>query len=197
MKRSGDGEVETGRRIMAESTEQQKIDLVRALAAYGASGVSWYVVIDAAQDATAIKRAAESGVVVQSLYEGQLGAELSSVAPHLAAIDLKSEFTKWFTENWSRNCGIIIQSAAPHADVRRHLRKFLTVKDEAGKQYRFRFYDPRVMRAFLPACVPEEVAEFFGPIVRYYAISRNGRTVECYSTSPRGLATRVIPPGRM
>ena len=50
--------------------------------------------------------------------------------------------------------------------MRRHLRRFLLVKNEAGARCRFRFYDQRVLRAFLPSCTPEETVHFFGPLQR-------------------------------
>jgi len=40
----------------------------------------------------------------------------------------------------------------------------LTIRQE---QVYFRFYDPRVMRVFLPTCTPEDTTQFFGPIQNY------------------------------
>jgi hypothetical protein len=31
----------------------------------------------------------------------------------------------------------------------------------------FRYYDPRVMRMFLPVCARDEMQEMFGPVARY------------------------------
>ena len=33
----------------------------------------------------------------------------------------------------------------------------------------FRFYDPRILRAFLPACTSDELRSFFGPVQRFYS----------------------------
>ena len=50
-------------------------------------------------------------------------------------------------------------------DLRSHLRRFLIVLDEdTGKKLYFRFYDPRVLRAFLPTCSKIQVADMFGEI---------------------------------
>jgi hypothetical protein len=38
------------------------------------------------------------------------------------------------------------------------------VKLPDGKQVYFRFYDPRVLRVYLPTCTVEEMRTFFGPI---------------------------------
>lgn len=47
-----------------------------------------------------------------------------------------------------------------------HLREVFISRDENGQEYFFRFYDPRVLRSFLPTCQSEELREFFGPIGR-------------------------------
>jgi hypothetical protein len=52
-------------------------------------------------------------------------------------------------------------------DLRRHLRRLLQVRTEARETLFFRYYDPRVLRAFLPTCDRAQLAEFFGPIQRF------------------------------
>jgi hypothetical protein len=51
--------------------------------------------------------------------------------------------------------------------MRQHLRRLLTVYDEKGKPLLFRFYDPRVMRVYLPTCNSEELTAIFGPVASY------------------------------
>ncbi len=89
--------------------------------------------------------------------------------------------------------GIVLQSNASFGDVRKHLRGFLLVKNEAGKKYRFRFYDPRVLRSFLPNCTNAEVAEFFGPVLRYFAEGARGDQLLEFGASPRGLTVKEHP----
>jgi hypothetical protein len=38
------------------------------------------------------------------------------------------------------------------------------VKKEDGEQLYFRFYDPRVLRVFLPTCDRQQLSDFFGPV---------------------------------
>jgi hypothetical protein len=52
-------------------------------------------------------------------------------------------------------------------DVRHHLRHFLMVEIEGGKPVYFRFYDPRVLRVYLPTCTDQERQQFFGPLANY------------------------------
>ena len=148
-------------------TASPQTDLARTLTAHGVSATPWYAIIDAAQDKASPERAAAAGLQTQSLYEGELGRQLNDVAPHLVSLSLKDEFAGWLFDNWGGNQVVLLQSRARFDDLRRHLRKFLLVKDEGGKKYRFRFYDPRVLRSFLPAGSYAEAKEFFGPIACY------------------------------
>ena len=160
----------------------------------GVSATPWYAVIDAAQDETSPQRAAAAGLETQSLYEGEFGRRLDDVAPHLVSLSLKDEFAHWLFEHWGGNHGILIQSQASFTALRRHLRKFLLVKDENGKQYRFRFYDPRALRSFLPACSYAEAKAFFGPVACYYAADRTGQSVLAFHWRSSGMAMSELQP---
>jgi hypothetical protein len=171
----------------------QESELSRALSKQGLAATPWYAIVDAAQGRTAPVRAARAGLQTRSLYEGRLGAKLRDVAPHLVALSLDAAFARWLFDNWARNVGVILQSRADFAELRRHLRKFLLVKDDSGKKYRFRYYDPRVLRVFLPTCSSAEGKDFFGPVARYYAADRSGAVVLVFAWGPKGLTVREVP----
>jgi hypothetical protein len=158
-------------------TEEQQPDIRSLLAQHGVKGLPWYAVIDAAQDSTTPQRAREANLRVQSLYEGKLGARLDDVAPHLTTFEPDGEFAGWLCDNWGGNHGIVFQSKATFEDLRKHFRRFLMVQDGTGKRFRFRFYDPRVLRAFLPVCTRGELAQFFGPVECFYTATRPGTGV--------------------
>jgi hypothetical protein len=40
----------------------------------------------------------------------------------------------------------------------------LTVSGAEGRKLYFRFYDPRVLRVYLPTCTTDERSTFFGPV---------------------------------
>jgi len=61
------------------------------------------------------------------------------------------------------------------------------VKTEAGQEMYFRFYDPRVLRAFLPVCTPQEAKEFFGPVRSFLVEARHGATLLRFSPEPDGV----------
>lgn len=113
------------------------------------------------------------------LYEGDSERFLGVVAPWLFNFVEGTDFSKWVSENaHSNNWGIFIRSDAEPIKIYKHLRKFLIIATEDGKELYFRFYDPRVLRVFLPTCDKNQLKEFFGPIQAFIAEDENGLLVE-------------------
>lgn len=104
------------------------------------------------------------------LYRGQLDPDLAEVAPYLVRLERDSDFTDWvLREGWGNHWGIFLGTSADLRTLRGHFRRFLIVYDSTGKPMYFRYYDPRVLRAYLPTCQPNELAELFGPVDSYLA----------------------------
>lgn len=108
--------------------------------------------------------AQECGCEVVSLFQGRAGAELKRVAPHLVRLSYTQPMMVAWGVLWGQSMAVLLRSQAGLNEVRAHLRRFLMVQDENGKLLYFRFYDPRILRAFLPACMQAEAASFFGPV---------------------------------
>jgi hypothetical protein len=127
-----------------------------------------FAVLDAARDPLISARLVQCGEEYQSLYEGPKAAALADVAPHLVAIPQGSPFLDTLVlDGWGKSWGIYLTCDRPFRDARKHLRRLLTVEIEGGKKLLFRFYDPRVLRVYLPTCTAEETGEFFGPIENF------------------------------
>src|ERR1700733_1284602 len=69
-------------------------------------------------------------------------------------------------DGWSRGWGFYCTSAGGLDEVCAHFRNFITVYTPAGIPLTFRFWDPRVLRASVPAFLPQEAVDFFGPLPR-------------------------------
>lgn len=124
-----------------------------------------YILLDSARLENQIDHAKKLNKEHQCLYKGQSEEDLAAVAPYLFSYESETEFAKWFTEKcWGDACGVLLSSKFPFEEVHKHFRKFLLVKTEEGEELYFRFYDPRVLRIFLPTCDKEQVLDFFGPI---------------------------------
>jgi len=103
-----------------------------------------------------------------SLYEGPKGEALAPQGPYLVSLPKDSPFLpKLLKDGWGQSWGVFLTSAAPFDEVRKHLRHFLEVKLPDGKVVLFRFYDPRVLRVFVPTCTPQELRDFTGPVTSF------------------------------
>ena len=102
------------------------------------------------------------------LYRGELEPDMAEVAPYLVLLKPNTPFTDWVLgEGWGRHWGIFATSKVDMAAMRKHFRTFLMVKDPDGKSIYFRYYDPRVLRIYLPTCNAQEIEAVFGPIHAY------------------------------
>ncbi|HXB43158.1 MAG TPA: DUF4123 domain-containing protein [Puia sp.] len=131
--------------------------------------LSFYFLFDAARatepnlvNATAINEH------VVSLYKGRSEEALASVAPYIFSFPHSEEFSDFILRNgWGNSWGIFAYTAQSIEDIFHHFRKFLFIKTQDEKQFYFRFYDPRVLRIFLPICDTDQILEFFGPIEKF------------------------------
>jgi hypothetical protein len=99
------------------------------------------------------------------LFRGELEPDMAEVAPYLVRLAPQSEFARRVIEKgWGNHWGLFAVSRADLRQMRRHLQKLLVVYDTEGRPLHFRYYDPRVMRVYLPTCNAEELETVFGPI---------------------------------
>lgn len=132
---------------------------------FGRGDLSVFAIFDGASVKGLVKNLYQQEPEFCCLYRGQLEPDTASVAPYLVRLELETEFTQWaLTEGWGVHWGIFLLSAADLRTLRNHFREFLRVELPDRRQVLFRFYDPRVLRCFLPSCNPEELARFFGPV---------------------------------
>jgi hypothetical protein len=124
-----------------------------------------FVILDAAKMGKAFQEAARRAPEHQSLYQGESEWELREVAPYLFPFDARSDFAAWLLREGSgQSWGTFIATSASQADLRSHLRRFLIVENEEGKNLYFRYYDPRVLRVILPTFEKDQLRFIFGPV---------------------------------
>jgi hypothetical protein len=142
----------------------------RLLAMLGKEYQPLYAILDAAVEPDVLKVLYESKAECQSLYEGPSGTQLAHFAPYLVRLPAESRLLEFLaTKAWGRNWGVYLTCPAEIQELRNQLRRFLMVQLPNGEKVYFRFYDPRVMRIYLPTCSPDETKHFFGPI-QYYLV---------------------------
>ena len=76
--------------------------------------------------------------------------------------------------------------------LRHHFRQFSMVELPDRKQVYFRFYDPRVLRVFLPTCTAEETKQFFGPVKHYRMEDENPEMLLEFASSGHALARKMV-----
>jgi hypothetical protein len=136
--------------------------LLDALKAGGGSKV--YAVIDASRAIELIAAARQRGLEAYTLFSGELAEEVAHVGPCLVAIPEPERFAGSWSDALGSMPGVLLTTDAERDAIARHLRSVFLATDEEGVSYFFRFYDPRVFRAYLPTCTAEERAAFFGPV---------------------------------
>lgn len=100
------------------------------------------------------------------LYRGELDPEVAAEAPYLVRAD--PNLVDWLHANvWKTPWGIFVISDAEPRVLRKHFRRFLIVQNDAGAAVYFRYYDPRVLKVFLPACNQAELVDWYGPVKAY------------------------------
>src|ERR1039457_2587105 len=110
-----------------------------------------YIFLDAARMEDEIDTAKGLNPVFDSLYRGKSEESLASVAPYIFQFKKGEGFEKWYFENgWGNSWGVLVYSGEDMKSLHKHFRNFLMVKTEEGEELYFRFYDPRVLRIFLP-----------------------------------------------
>src|SRR5881628_2711642 len=122
-------------------------------ALFGDPSRKTYAVIDGASCPTLLTRLVAHGAEHVYLFRGELDADVQQTAPYLVLLSRGAAFTDWLlSDGWGNHWGIFALSDADFMPMRKHFRTFLMVKRYDGESLYFRYYDPRVLRAFLPTC---------------------------------------------
>lgn len=129
------------------------------------------------------------------LYRGELEPDIAAVAPYVIKLEHGYPFTKLVCEQgWGKHWGIFVITPAEInlRDLRQHFRKFLMAYDPDGKLVYFRYYDPRVLRVYLPTCKAEEIKIVFGPINSYLLEDEDPSTLLRLSSDGEKVQTEKI-----
>jgi hypothetical protein len=157
-----------------------------------------FMVLDGARDPRIEPLVRDSGCESCCLYSGVLSARLRAAAPYLVRLEPAAAFTQRLLDlAWGEEWGCFARVEADLSleALRKHLRTLLRVKDEFGKTLIFRYYDPRVLRAYLPTCLPAEVDAFLGPVRRICMESDSGRELLSFARGLVGAEIGAAPVG--
>lgn len=170
-------------------------NLVQSVGQYLFTGeASAYAVLDGASVPDLQENIYQHEPEYYCLFRGELEPDMAEVAPYLVHLDPNSKFTDWVIEKgWGNHWGIFALAQVDIREMRRHFRSFLIVYNTDGRPMRFRYYDPRVMRKFLPSCTTEELSMIFGPVESYLLEDEDSRTALRLSAKSGALRQERLP----
>ena len=131
-----------------------------------------YALLDGARNKKIHPLLDESGHAFSCLIEGKLDYGMTLASPYMMRLQKDADFTRTLIQHaWGNSWGLfaITYKPATLIKVRNHCKDILHVQDEeTGRKLFFRYYDPRVLRIFLPTYTEsDDLLELFGPIMSY------------------------------
>ena len=154
-----------------------------------------FALLDAARDPDIERLIRNGGLEYDCLLAGELSRKMRSSAPYIVRLTPEAALTHSIIQRgWGQSWGVFALAWDKTLyDIRRHFRRFLRVKDESNRTLFFRYYDPRVLRAYLPTCTGLEVRRFFGPVALMMAESEGGDRLLAFRQRPEGVNTFAVP----
>lgn len=159
------------------------------------AGEQAWAVLDGARDPRIRGFVFDSRATRACLYRGSLTRELEDAAPWLLQLSPGSAYTeRLFERFWGDSCGVVLSTALSMTELRRHLRRFLLARDPDGRTLVFRWYDPRVLRVYLPTLTADEAGKFFGfgKVSAFAAEAEEPGAFHLFRRSAEGVEARLI-----
>ncbi len=141
-----------------------------------------YAVLDCARDPRVFPSMAASGLHYECLFSGKLPRVLAMAAPYLVELLPDAGYTRnLINDGFGKAWGIFASSGIGMEELRKHFKTFLKVKDKStGRSLYFRFFDPRVLRVYLPTCNSYELKHVLDPLAFCFAENEDGRKLLRY-----------------
>lgn len=178
--------------INPQRTEMLQKNLVRQL--FASPNLQAYAILDGAANPALLDHLYDERPEFACLYRGELAPDIAECAPYLARLELNTPFTEWVTtKGWGRHWGVFAVADCDFRILHRHLRKLnMVYGQEFHKSLLFRYYDPRVLSVFLPACSAEQSAEIFGPVKIWFTETDEGTSlIRFFRDSSRVVCDKI------
>ena len=149
-----------------------------------------YVILDGAAVPRILNHLHEYTPEHLCLYREELLPNLFEKAPYLVRLEPDSRFTPWLlSQGWGKHWGIFarVGEQVDLKQLRQHFRTFLKVEFPDGQSKPFRYFDPRVLKVYLPTCNEEETQAVFGPVMEYIAEDKAINSATRFTVNKKGL----------
>lgn len=151
-------------------------------------GESVYAVLDAVRDARIPAFLDASGERYARVDEENIASPfLVLVPPQSRLLDVLVK------DGWNHGWGFYLASSADFESLLRHWHPFVTLHNRNGQPLTFRFWEPRVLRAIVPAMPAAEAAGFFGSISRLVVEEDKPEAAVEFTLGPSGVNQRALP----
>ena len=157
---------------------------------------SVFAIIDGARRKKIYTTLTASDAQYRCLLPDDTPPVLVEAAPHLVLFRSDSQLLKLvIDQGWGDCWGIFFVSSAGLEVLRRHFSNFIMARVEGQEPLYFRFYDPRVLRIYLPTCNARELEHFFGPVSAFIMEGDEPSTLLRFSRADSELRrdTAVLP----
>jgi pSer/pThr/pTyr-binding forkhead associated (FHA) protein len=150
-------------------------------------GETVFAILDAMRDSRIpafLDASGEPCAIIDSLVRG---------SPYVVVVPAQARLLDvLIKDGWSHGWGFYATSRAGLEEACAHWRGYLTLHNGRGQPLTFRFWDPRVLRAILPAMTPQEAADFFGPLDRMIVEGEKAQMAMEFSLTPRGPKQQAL-----
>ncbi|MCD4665468.1 MAG: DUF4123 domain-containing protein [Bacteroidales bacterium] len=152
-----------------------------------------YGIVDSARNDEVFRYLVTGDIRYKSLFEDTMDVQSYGASGFLVECKKDSLLFKWMTtEAWGDNCCIFFNSKASFDDLFTHFQKFNRVYLEGDDVVLFRYYDPRVLRVFLPTCTRDEIEIFFGKVQSFYAESKDPEIINIFRMGKESIGNPLL-----
>jgi hypothetical protein len=154
-----------------------------------------YALLDLARDPQIQRILYQNPGRFSCIESAPLSAAVREVAPYILRLrEGQGTTSEILRSGWGNSWGVFVVTPVGLAmeELRRQLHGLLRVQDELGGRYVFRFYDPRVLRVFLPSCGLDQLRQFFGPVREYWMEDDAGAAFVGFTVERGSIVRRTV-----
>lgn len=145
-----------------------------------------FAVLDRSAAGAFLDEMREAGGAVEILSE--------TTGACLASVDVTTLIAEQLAAyGWGHGWGVYLTSRQQIAIVRNHLRRFQTLLTPDGAEFQFRFFNPALLRSFLPTLSAGEAKTLFGPMSAILAEGVSADELMLFMPGPSGILEKTLP----
>jgi hypothetical protein len=179
--------------VDGQPVDEIETNLSRLIAYLNSTPEPLFALVDAALDPGIESLLEDAPGEVYDFHPETAEMMMASARPTLVALPKNSNLLERLVRSgWGKGWCVYLTSSAPFIGVREHFRRHL-IADYAGRgDAGFRFFDPRVLRTFLPEFNFEQADRLFYGVTEYLVESQLPSTLLEFQMGIDGVTARSI-----